>query len=529
MYDLIIRNGKIVDGTGNPWFRGDLAIKDGKIVELGRIPVDSRAERELDVDGKVVAPGFIDIHSHSDLPLVVDGLAQGKVRQGVTTEVIGNCGFSVAPVFTEMAKAEVNAELKKFGLSCQWETLAEYLEYLGKQGVSLNVVPLIGHGTIRKAVMNYDQRPASTTELTEMGQLMRECMETGAFGFSSGLIYPPSSYANTAELVELAKVVGQYDGIYATHMRNESTQVYQAVEESIEIGRQSGVAVQISHHKVCHPSSWGEVENTLTLMHRVRTKEGIDVTCDVYPYLATNTGLSAVIPDEYHAGGRQTLLKNLRDPQLRETLLSTLEDQQGPRGWHTLFISDLATEKNSSLVGKDMQTIAEELQISPAQAVINLLIEEELSVGMIRFAMCEQDVARVLRDDLTMVGSDGSALAITGPLAKGRPHPRNFGTFPRVLGKYSREEGVISLETAVKKMTSLTAARLGLWTKGILRIGMDADITIFDPETVIDRSDFEDPFQYPYGIEYVLVNGVLVIDKAEHTLKKPGVVLRKNR
>lgn len=529
MYDLIIRNGKIVDGTGNPWFKADLALTDGKIVQLGKLPVDVHAEREIDATGMMVAPGFIDIHSHSDLPLVVDGLAQGKVRQGVTTEVIGNCGFAVAPILTEMAKTEVNTDLNHLGVSCQWETMAEYMEILDEQGISLNVVPLIGHGTIRKAVMGYEQRQASVAELTKMCQLMRECMESGAFGFSSGLIYPPSSYADTAELVQLAKVVAEYDGLYATHMRNESTHVYQAVEESIEIGRQSGIAVQISHHKACHPSCWGKVAETLALMHRVRDDEGIDVTCDVYPYLATNTGLSAVIPDKYHAGGRQSLLSNLRDLDLRETLLKTLETEQEPRGWHNLFISDLKTEKNSSFVGKNIETIAQELQLSPAQTVINLLIEEDLSVGMIRFAMCEQDVARVLQDDLTMVGSDGSALAITGPLANGKPHPRNFGTFPRVLGKYSRDEGILSMESAVKKMTSLSAARLGLLTKGLLRVGMDADITIFNPETVRDLADFDDPFQYPLGIDYVIVNGVLVIDNRQHTEKKPGAVLRKIR
>lgn len=528
MYDILIRNGKIVDGTGNPWFRADVAVSDGQIVAIGQIPADAMARQVIDAAGRVVAPGFIDIHSHSDLPLLVDGLAHGKVRQGVTTEVIGNCGFSLAPILSEMAQKDVNEDLDAYGLSHRWKTMDEYLTILQKSGISIHVVPLIGHGAIRKSVMNYDQRPATAEELEKMRQLIRDCMEAGCFGMTSGLIYPPSCYADTDELVELSKVVAQYGGIYATHMRNESNEVYQAVEESIEIGRRAGIPVQISHHKVCHPHYWGEVERTLQRMHSVREQEGLDVTCDVYPYLATATSLSSLIPDEYHAGGKEVLLDHLRDLTLRKTLLDNLETHQNPRGWHNLFISAVKTEANHSVVGKDFAAIAKERGTSSAQAVIDLLIEEELNVDMIRFAMCETDVARVISDDLTMIGSDGDALAITGPLSKGKPHPRNFGTFPRVLSKYSREEGVVSLERAVQKMTSLSAGRLGLMSKGILREGMDADITIFDPATVKDLADFTNPFQYPAGIPYVIVAGTPVIVNGEHTGAKPGHVLRKN-
>ncbi len=528
MYDLIIHNGIIVDGTGNPWFKAELAIKNGKIVRIGKLSETAETSREINAQGMMVAPGFIDIHSHSDLPLLVDGLAQSKLRQGVTTEVIGNCGSALAPLMTEMAKKEVAEELDFYDLDYCWETMGEYLEILESQGIAINVVPLIGQGTIRKSVMNYDQRQATPGELEQMCQLVAECMEAGAFGITTGLIYPPSCYADTEELVELSKVVAKYGGFYATHMRNESDRVYRAVEESIAIGRQAGLPVQISHHKVCHPNYWGIVDKTLKLMHQVRTEEGIDVTCDVYPYLATSTGLSAVIPDEYHAGGHQALLGHLADLELRETLLNILETQQGPRGWHNLFISDVKTEKNRWTEGKDLQTISEQWGTTPAQTVIKLLLTEELNVGMIRFAMCEEDVARVISDDLTMIGSDGNALSVVGPLASGKPHPRNFGTFPRVLGKYSREEGIISMENAVKKMTSLPAARLGLLSKGILREGMDADITIFDPRTVKDLADFDNAFQYPRGIPYVVVNGVVVINEGQHTGVKSGKVLRKN-
>lgn len=527
MYDLIIRNGKIVDGTGAPWFKADLAVRDGKIVALGQIPADAPAKTVIDACGLAVAPGFIDIHSHSDLPLLIDGLAHAKVRQGVTTEVLGNCGFSPAPILSSMAKADIHEELLSYGLDLKWETMDEYLTILQASGISINAVPLIGHGAIRKSVMNYDQRPATPEELDAMRKLVRECMEAGAFGITSGLIYAPSCYADTNELIELSKIVAAYGGFYATHMRNESNEVYAAVEESIEIGRRAGLPVQISHHKVCHPNFWGEVQRTLQLMHRVREEEGLDVTCDVYPYLATATSLSAVIPDEYHAGGKEVLLGHLQDPALRQTLLDNLETHQGSRGWENLFISGVKTDQNRFAEGKNVETIAREWGKSPAATVIDLLIEEDLAVGMIRFAMCEEDVATVIADDLSMIGSDGEALAISGPLAKGKPHPRNFGTFPRVLGKYAREDGVISLEKAVQKMTGLTAQRLGLYTKGLLRPGMDADITIFDPATVLDLADFANPFQYPAGIPYVIVAGVPVVQNGEHTGAKPGKVLRK--
>jgi N-acyl-D-amino-acid deacylase len=527
MYDILIRNGKIVDGTGNPWFRADIAIRDGKIAAIGQIPADVVARQVMDAAGLVVAPGFIDIHSHSDLPLLVDGLAQGKVRQGVTTEVIGNCGFSLAPIMSDMAKADVYGDLESYGLPHRWESMDEYLTIMQQSGISIHVVPLIGHGAIRKSVMNYDQRQATPEELEVMRQLIRDCMEAGCFGMTTGLIYAPSCYGDTDELVELAKVVAEYGGIYATHMRNESSELFQAVEESIEIGRRAGLPVQISHHKVCHPDYWGEVERTLQLMHQVRDGEGLDVTCDVYPYLATATSLTSLIPDEYHAGGKEVLLSHLHDAALRVTLLDHLETYQGPRGWHNLFISDVKTDANRSVEGKDIATIAQERGICPAQVIMDLLIEEELSVGMIRFAMCEADVASVIRDDLTMIGSDGDALAIAGPLSKGKPHPRNFGTFPRVLGKYCREEGVISLEKAVQKMTSLSAGRLGLMSKGILREGLDADLTMFDPATVKDLADFANPFQYPTGIPHVMVGGTWVIMNGEHTGAKSGQVLRK--
>ena len=528
MFDLIIRNGMIVDGTGAPWFYADLAVTAGKIAAIGHVQEDAQAKTVIDARGLAVAPGFIDIHSHSDTTLLVEGEGHGKVRQGVTTEVIGNCGMSVAPLHTRMAKADVEEELHSYGLDLKWETMDEYLTVLQSSGVSINVVPLIGHGAIRKSVMNYDQRQPTEEELQRMQELVRECMEAGAFGITSGLIYAPSCYADTDELVELSKVVAEYGGFYATHMRNESTEVYKAVEESIEIGRRACVPVQISHHKVCHPKYWGEVERTLKLMHRVRAEEGIDVTCDVYPYLATATSLSAVVPDHYHAGGPEVLLANLQNPALHSTLLQTLEDEQAGRGWHNLFISGVKTEKNHSVEGKDVLSIAKERDISPAQVVLDLLIEEELAVGMIRFAMCEEDVATVIADDLSMIGSDGEAVAITGPLAKGKPHPRHFGTFPRVLGKYCREDGVISLEKAVQKMTSRPATRLGLYTKGVLRPGLDADITIFNPATVKDMADFANPFQYPEGIEHVIVRGVPVILGREHMGVKPGQVLRKD-
>lgn len=522
MYDILIKNGKIYDGTGAPWFYGDVAVKDGKICAIGSLS-DKEAARVIDATGLAVSPGFIDVHSHSDMSFLVNPLADSKVKQGVTLEVAGNCGSSVAPL-TDKTKKMSKALLEE-DMPPTWTTMGEYFAALENRGMCINFACLVGHGTVRAGVMGFDQRPPTEQELEQMKQLVSQAMDDGAIGMSTGLIYPPSSYAQADEITELARVVRAKNGIYFTHMRNEGDRLIESMVETIEVGRATGVPVQISHHKVGGERNWGMIKQSLEMMVDAR-KEGIDVTADQYPYIASSTSLTSIIPDWAHEGGREALLARLVDPETRARIKQQVNKSMSV-GWDKLVVSSVKSEHNKRFEGMDVQAISEIMGKEPSDAAFDLLIEEKGEVGQIRFGMCEEDVKTVMKHPLVMIGSDGSSLANYGKLHKGKPHPRNYGTFPRVLGKYAREEGVLSLEEALRKMTSMPAVRLGLWDRGSLRTGFWADITVFDPQTVIDVSDFADPHRYAAGIPYVLVNGQVVVDNGAHTGLTPGKVLRR--
>lgn len=514
MYDLLIRNGKVVDGTGNPWFYGDVAVQGEKIVAVGRLD-DKRAKRTIDAEGLVVAPGFIDSHSHSDEALLINPKAESKVFQGVTTEVIGQCGTSAAP---RVEAAESNWDLPR------WHSLGDYLDLLEKQGVAVNVIPLFGHGNVRRLVMGMANRPATAEELRAMCQLADAAMREGAFGFSSGLIYPPSSYADTHELVAVAKVVAAHGGIYATHMRDEGDNLLAAVSEAITIGEQAGIPVHISHHKTCGEANWGKVKDTLALIDAKR-EAGVDITLDQYPYIATSTGLKVIVPQWAHADGVEAMRQRVSDPQIGAQIRAEIA-AQGYR-WDWILVASCRKEENKQFEGKSVEEIAAMTGQAPIEAALQLLLAEDFDVGMVRFAMCEEDVELVMRHPLVMIGSDASALATSGPLAQGKPHPRAYGTFPRVLGHYGRERGVLTLEAAVHKMSGLTAARFRLWDRGVLRPGSYADITIFDEERVRDTATFVEPHRHAVGIHYVIVNGQMVIDQGVQTEHLPGKALRR--
>lgn len=525
MYDILFRNVRVIDGTGTPWFHGEVLVKDGAIAEVAK-KVEGQASRVIDGKGLVLAPGFIDSHSHSDTDWFSDRRGESKIRQGVTTEVTGQCGESGAPRGSEGPGILGNASGSTPDQT--WTSFDEYLTALDRNGVGVNLASLVGHGTIRIAGMGYDDRPPTGEEMARMKEHLKEAMEAGAFGFSSGLIYPPGAYASTDELVELAKTMAPYGGIYATHMRNEELALLQSVKEAIEIGSRAGVPVHISHHKACAKHAWGQVHASLAMIDEAR-RHGIDVTADQYPYVATATGLSSIIPAWAHDGGPKALLARLADPVTGAALKAKVELDQGDDGWYRLMITNVKSDKNRACEGKRMTEIAAMWGIPEVEAAWRLLCEEELEVGYVRFAMCEDDVMTVMKHPCVMIGSDASVRAIDGPLSTGSPHPRAFGTFPRVLGKYCREEGLFSLETAVYKMTGLPAWRLGLWDRGLVRPGMAADLTLFDPDKVIDTATFENPKQYPVGIECVVVNGQVVIEDGGHTGVIAGKVLRRGR
>lgn len=526
LFDLVVKNGVVIDGAGNPWFRADVGIKDGQIADVGGIS-SSKSEQVIDARGFVVAPGFIDMHAHSDFSLLINPLAESKVRQGITTEVIGNCGSSAAPLndFLRKQIRETYPVIEEAKLKLNWPSMGEYLRRLEEKGIALNTVSLVGNGNIRAFVMEYDSRQPSKNELEEMKKVLAQSLEEGAFGLSSGLIYPPSCYADTNELIELCKVVAKYGGIYTSHIRGEGDSLITSVKEAIEIGRKSGASVEISHHKASGKSNWGKVNRTLKMIDEARSM-GVEVTCDVYPYVAGSTGLDAFLPVRAWAGGIEKLIKNLKDPKTRAQLRREMERASlfKPDRWGTVMISYCKGHRQYE--GKTIAEIAAQKKTDPLDLVFDLLIEEKASVQIVIFSMREKDMRTVLKHPASMIGSDSSSTAPYGVLGKGKPHPRTYGTFPRVLGEYVRKTKLLTLEEAIRKMTSFPAQKLRLNDRGLVRKGMAADITVFDPDKIVDTSTYAKPHEYPIGIKHVLVNGRIVVADGKHTRQLPGRALR---
>nr|WP_041075423.1 D-aminoacylase [Thermotoga caldifontis] len=526
VYDVLVVNGMVVDGTRNPWFYADLAIENGKIVEVGKLG-RRKAKIVINAKGMFVCPGFIDIHSHSDFSAFVNPFCESKLRQGVTTELVGNCGYSLAPLLGDALEETKQYYRDMYGVEAGWQTVQDYLNALQDAKPAINYATLVGHGTVRKSVMGYENRKPTPEEMKKMKKLVAESMRQGAFGMSTGLIYPPGSFADIDEIVELCEVVHRYNGFYATHMRSESARLIESVQETIGIGKKSKVSVQISHHKACGEKYFGKVKETLRMIEQARV-EGYDVTCDVYPYTATSTDLDAILPDWVHEGGLEKMLERLRDAKIRERIKQQIDPvQKAMGGYDKIHISYVFSEKNKPFQGKILSEIAKVLNKDPLETAFDLILEERGRVGMIRFAMDEEDVKLVIKSPYSMIGSDGSALSVSGPLSHGHPHPRNFGTFVRVLARYVREQKLLSVEEAVWKMTGFPARKIGLFDRGILRPKMVADIVVFDLEKVQELATFEDPKRYPEGIVHVLVNGVVVLRDGQFTGERPGKVLRK--
>jgi N-acyl-D-amino-acid deacylase len=523
-YDLLIENGKIIDGAGNPWFRADVGVVSGCIEAIGKLE-GAKTDRRIDADGLVVAPGFIDIHSHSDYSVLINRRVESKVRQGVTTEVVGNCGSSAAPMNQEVREYRERYMRTDLGedFKFNWETMEDYLNLVDAEGVSFNVVPLVGQGTIRQNVMGYNDRPPTGMELMSMRRLVAEAMEDGAWGMSTGLIYTPGCYADTDEIAELVKVVAEHDSLYFSHIRGEGETLLEAVEEAIEIGKRAGVPVQIAHFKASGKEYWGKTKESLNLVESGR-RQGVDVTFDQYPYVASSTSLAALLPHWAHEGGAEKLLERLRDSRERRKIAA------GPaavtRDWASVMV--VLTKSRPEYEGKLVADIAKLEGKEPLDSVFDLLLAEEAQVRVVIFGMSEDDVRRVMRSPNMMVGSDGRAVTPEGILGRGKPHPRYYGTFPRVLGHYVRE-GVLSLPEAVRKMTSMPAQRLGLWDRGLLREGFVADMAVFNQDLVRDEAIFTDPHRFASGILHVIVNGTIVIDDSEHMGTLPGRALRKSK
>ncbi|MCS7364361.1 MAG: D-aminoacylase [archaeon GB-1867-035] len=525
--DTLIIKGKIVDGTGNPWFKADIGIKNGKIVLIGK-KLKQDAEQIISADGLIVCPGFIDIHSHSDYTLLVNPKAESKIRQGVTTEVIGNCGSSAAPLIGEM-KERASKISERYGLKIDWTYMNEYLNRLEENGVAVNVATYVGFANIRIAVLGYENRKPTKNELEEMKSLAARSIDEGAIGLSTGLRYDPQSYAETEEVIEIAKTVAERGGIYASHIRDEGDRgkVVEAIKEAIEIGEKAKIPVEISHLKILAKPLWDKCDLIIQLIEEARER-GIEVTADQYPYPASGTSLLAWIPKWAHAGGRDKLLERLKNRETREKIKEELARVMEIRGGaERALISRF--DADPSLEGLTVKQVAEkwnETVEETAMKLVEIAVERNSSLGIVNFNQSEENIVKIIKRPWVMIGTDGYALAPYGVLGKGVPHPRSYGTYPRVLAKYVREEKVLTLEEAIRKMTSLPARKIGVLDRGIIRPGFWADLVIFDPKEIKDKATYTNPMQYPKGIHFVIVNGEIVIEEGEHTGKLPGKIIR---
>jgi N-acyl-D-amino-acid deacylase len=529
MHDLLIRGARIVDGTGSAAATGDVAVERGVIREVGRLGRPA-ARRVVAADGAVVAPGFIDLHTHSDFTLPRFPRAPSMTRQGVTTQVLGNCGFSPFP--TVQATAGLLRDASAFldaGLEWDWSDLDGYAGRLAGLPLACNLALLVGHGSVRVAVMGFDDRAPTPAELDAMRELVAASMRQGAFGLSSGLIYAPGSFASTAELAELARVAAASGGFYASHIRDEAGGLLEAMREAIEIGRRAGAGVQLSHHKAMGRANWGRVRDSLALLER--SHAGHDVLADQYPYTAGSTTLLALLPGWATAGGVPAMRQRLADPSARQRLAGDLARRErgdlrpGERELDpaSVVIADVPAGPLERHRASNLAAAARDEGCSVGRLVVRLLEEAPAGVPIVWHGMDEADVRLVLAHPLVAVASDGWTL---DPALGGVPHPRSYGTFVRVLGRYAVREGVLSLEAAVRKMTSLPARRLGLADRGILAAGMAADLVVFDPDRVIDRATYERPHAFCDGVSHVVVNGRLVVDDGQDTGAPAGKVLR---
>ncbi len=522
-FELLIRGGQVCDGTGRALFRADVGIKDGRIAAIGDLQ-NQTAARVIDADELIVAPGFIDMHSHSDDELLVDGRAHSKIRQGVTTEILGQDGSSYAPLNDEMRERLHERMQKNYGISVDWQDMQGYYTRLQQQGLSVNVISMVGAGTLRAHVVGYEDRPATPEEITRMQELLKQMLKQGARHLSSGLEYTPGSFATTEELIALCRVLGD-EGVYSTHMRNEDDRVLQAVSEAIRIAREAGCRLNVTHLKASGKRNWHKLDAILDLLDEAR-QSGMTVTCDRYPYVAYSTGLASLFPTWCREGRPEDFVARLQDetllPKIREAVLNKI-DMLGD--WNAVMISSMSEDAHKTYAGKRLGDLAREHQQDPFEFLRQLMIAENGRGGMVGFAMSEENTERLLAYPYCAVASDGSARAVDGPLSEGSPHPRNFGTFPRVLGYYVREKKLFRLPEAVRKMTALPADIIGIRDRGRIARGFFADITLFHPDKVRDTATFVQPKQYPQGIEYVIVNGEVVIDQGEHSNRRPGKIL----
>ena len=529
-YDLLIKRGRIVEGSGRAGYVADLAVKDDRIAAIGNLS-QATAARVINAQGLVVAPGFIDLLGQSETYLLIDPRAMSKVMMGVTTEITGE-GESIAPINARQIKEQEDF-LRRFNLTIDWRTLDEYFKRLEKQGSGVNLGTFVGATQVREYVIGYDDRQPTASELEEMKKLVADAMLDGALGLSTSLQYVPARFAKTDELVELAKVARQYGGIYATHQRSEANTIDASLDEVFEIAKRAQIPVEIWHLKTAYKNNWGRMPHVLARIKQARDQH-LDITADIYPYIAGSTALSASLPPWALEGGTEKMLARLRDPNTRQRLKKEISETQtaweniylGSGGPGGVLIGSVVNRELEQLQGKRISEIAAEQKKDPLDALFDFILADNGQTGAIYFMMSETDMRAAMQSPFVSFCTDSGSRATDGPLAGSKSHPRGWGSYPRILGRYVRDEKLLSLEAAVHKATAAPAARVGLRDRGLLREGMFADITVFDPNKIIDRATFEMPNQYPIGVEYVVVNGKISVDKGQRTTALAGRVLR---
>lgn len=525
-YDILISGGTVIDGTGAAGVVADVGIIGDQVVEMGEIR-DNGGRQVIDATGKVVCPGFIDIHSHTDLSLLVNPKAESKIRQGVTTEAAGQDGGSYAPMTEARLKRLQEGYGARYGVDINWQDFAGLFSAMEKNKIGVNFISFVGQGTIRGMVIGNENVKATVRQIDEMKALVEQAMSEGAWGISSGLEYTPGSFADEDEIAELCKVAASFGGIYATHMRNEDDRLIEAVEEAVNTARKAEIPLEIAHFKASGKRNWDKVNQAFELIEKANA-DGMDIMLDRYPYIAYATTLQNLFPTQYRDGGAAAFVQRLQTPAVLAQMKRAAMAKVNMLGdWSAVMITSVSHEDHQDHIGRRVSEIVAETKEDPFEFVRQLLIKENGSVGMVGFGMSEEEIKSVLTHPLVMVSSDGGAAATYGPLSKSKPHPRYYGTFPRVLGKYCREDNFFDLPTAVHKMTGMPARRLGLTDRGKVDVGLAADLVVFNPDTIIDKADFMNPHQYAEGIDHVLVNGTVVIEKGEHTDALPGKVLRR--
>jgi N-acyl-D-amino-acid deacylase len=525
MYDLLIRDARLLDGTGTPWFWADVGILRDSLVEIGSLG-GPRAKRTIKADGRFVCPGFIDVHTHSDLQPLVNPLQECKIRQGVTTEVVGHDGLGLAPL-TPQTSAMLREQLVGLNgrpdLDWNWSTITTYLDRFENQ-VAVNIATLVSHGTVRMAAMGMDNRAPSPSEMAEMRRLIDQGMREGAVGLSTGLTYAPAMYATDDELVELCTVLRPYHGFYCPHHRNYGMLALEAYRDSIEIGRRADVPVHLTHCHLGYPANKGRAPELLAAIDQARA-EGVEVTLDTYPYLAGSTYLHAFLPGWMHEGGSEDTLARLRSAHVHQRLRHEMEviGSDGfsgvPMGWDTIQISGIVGDHDPALVGMYLTGAAARAGQAPYEFFVDLLVRTRLGVSCLVHVGNEENVQTILQHPAHMVGSDGI-------LVGERPHPRGWGTHVKFLAHYVRDLGLLSWEEGIRKMTSAPARRIGCWERGLLQPGLKADLVVFEPDTLRDTATYENPRSYPQGVSFVAVNGSLVVEEGEPTGATPGRALR---